>query len=253
MTIRENEPLLICELGLHGDGSIQYYLQAIDAIRDWWTGWPPIGIKTQAWSLEGEFAQRMQERQGRLPLACLPDFDHRQLMAACREAGFAYGITFHDPQAVPEWAGELDFVKCKLVTAREVWQAVIPVAKRIVATSGGAAFISPANVWRRMRGWWGCPNNERYRSPNSGDPRGYSCHAVPELAMVYAADAARGWWENQADALEGDVWHPPANTIEVHVSHRSLHRRPLPADMCVSLSLAQFKELATTIGTTWSR
>lgn len=227
-------PLLICEAGLHGEGNLFYYQNIVATIRSWWSGWPPIALKTQHWTPEGEWAQKIERVHGREPLACLSLEDHEDLHAYCRAAGILYGITCHDALA-----GEVirkvapDFVKLALGANPATCLPAVPGLMRpiIQTTRSGRPEGGFANPVRTMQGYPGCPNNMPWTSGV-----GYSCHAVPTLGMRYAVDAARssGCW-----------------TIEVHVTTRERYKRPLPADMAVSLSLDQFAALAQQLGEIW--
>lgn len=218
-------PLLICELGLHGDGDPAYYSHAIDGIVKRWTGWPPIAVKTQLWKHSGDWAQQIIRELGRVPLTPLSAQGLRFLKAYCHDRGLQFGCTAHDPQSVEVLRGvEPDFLKlgarADLATVDAAVISELPLVSSSPHTAQG----------RRME----CVSAYPANAPWTGPTPGYSCHSVPGLAQQHVLQAAPHCW-----------------TIEVHVSARPKSVRPLPADMCVSLGVEEFMDLATEVGKVW--
>lgn len=223
------KPLLICELGLHGDGDLGYHTRIVDQIVREWSGWPPIAIKVQKWSPAGVWAKRMQQDLGRLPLPCLSHQNLRILSSYCRDRGLLFGCTAHDTESMPViQAAGVDFVKLGARADRIVLTHALATGLPIVSSMAPSA---DASVWVHLQCTSAYPANE----PWTQEGFGYSCHAVPALAKRFVVAAA-----------------PRCHTIEVHVSARPKSVRPLPADMCVSLSVEEFLELAAEVGAIWS-
>lgn len=219
------EPLLICELGLHGDGDPAYYTRIVDEIVKSWTGWPPLAVKTQLWHPKGEWARKITEDMDRPPLATMNAQALRFLKAYCRDRGLQFGCTAHDPQSVEVLQGvDPDFLKlgarANLATVDAAVNSGLPLVTSSHHTAKG----------RQME----CVSAYPANTPWMGTLPGYSCHCVPGLAQKFVLQAAPHCW-----------------TIEVHVSARPLSVRPLPADMCVSLRVPEFLELATEVGKVW--
>src|SRR5512147_1204158 len=93
-------PLLIAEAGLHGNGLLNYYMELLNRIAGFSTGWPPIAIKTQYWLDEySPWALKVKAANKRMPLNCLSLGDLLQFASACDKLGIGFGVTIHDTLA----------------------------------------------------------------------------------------------------------------------------------------------------------
>lgn len=248
---------LIVEAGLHGEGDPLYYLHMINALRAEWSGWPPIVFKIQHWcDNESPWFRRTADLHGRPPLASvkLCDLEHIGLVAW--EAGFGFAVTFHD-QAGAESAftgvmpplthiklGSFDFAQAplrKTVVSQcnssdiGLIASVFGVSDLVLADILAQTWFPKGTVF--LTGEARYPSNHMFRKIGiiSDFSQGYSAHNVPGLALEYATNAL----------LEG------ANVIELHVTMRHYHKRPLPGDMCVSLSIDEFMSVAKRVGQGW--
>lgn len=230
-------PLLVCELALHGEGDLSYYRDAVNRLARWWPGWPRIAIKWQVWTdPSSPWAGTVKAMHGRPPLKSLTVGQSHDLVYLCQEHGFLAGWTPHDLGAFPNLAGgcQPDFKKLGSFETKS-WGDGLYVASTddtIIAS------FPPGSVGLLRKDLYAleCVSAYPANAPWCGRGIGYSCHAVPSRAKVYALEAAvRG-----------------ASIIEVHVTMRSPGARPRPGDMCVSLSPGQFTELAELLGEVWS-
>lgn len=225
------EPLLICEAGLHGDGDIDYYLKMVESIRGWWTGWPRIAFKVQYYIERGP---RVMET--------LPGPALRELGHAVEAAGLLYAITPHDHHALDIVAATSpDILKLGSFGAadREMRKAARQTGLPLVLSTGqlpGSWLPEDMDGYRDAVGLQcisAYPANAIWDPHNPG---GYSCHAVPNLACDYCPEAAeRG-----------------CQVIELHITAREAWRRPQPKDYCVSYPLEKFRMLAEDIGRHWA-
>ena len=225
------KPYLICELGLHGEGSIDYHLRILKELAAGWPGWPPLIIKTQTWTDPGS-AWAKAVATDRAPLAALTPHMHRALSAQAHDYGFAYATTVHDvasfAELKPEW---FDFIKLGSfdLTQQDVCAAAAVFGRPLIVSEG--LKDAALGIERRLDCVSAYPANAPLQSQGS---RGYSCHSVPALIPTHVKQAA-----------------PYCHTIEVHVTARPRHIRPMPKDYCVSLSVPQFLDVAEMVGQIW--
>lgn len=236
-------PFLILEAGLHGEGSLNYYGSLIDQVAHWWTGWPRIVFKTQYWVDDhSSWYTQVTEAHGRPPLKSLDAHDLRLLARACRDTGFGFCITPHDHLALGYLFDEpnyLDFVKLGSAGAADpqmldhVRTNPRPwIVSTCLLSSSVIKGLARLDHVIQLSGTSAYPANK----PWDGEGDGYTAHNVPAIATELAVSAAsRG-----------------AQAIEVHVSIRRPETRPMPGDLCVSLTTGQFKDLAADVGCIWS-
>lgn len=245
------EPILIMELGLHGEGELDYHKRIVDGLVSWWPGWPNIVVKTQSWfDTDSPWVQEIRRCHGRMPLRALPANAHRQLSNYCRDRGLLYGVTMHDEASFEmldmmalDYAklGSFDATNENLVKLlasntnrtgypRPIWSEGIVNGPDWISRKLACANRYPANVSfiSLCRGHRKATGERQY---------GYSCHSVPKLAIQEVTEAAKFG----------------CHTLEVHVTARPPRVRPLPADYCVSLSVYQFARVARKLGQIWSK
>lgn len=233
------KPLLICELGLHGEGNLEYHTKIVDQIVRVWSGWPPLAIKVQLWTPGSPWAERIKKEHGRDPLLPLSfafaqrggvRSDMEVFRDYCRNRGLLFGCTAHDLVAVKVLSDSVkpDFIKLGARVDQYTARAAVETDMLIVSSVG---LGPPSDQVRRMECVSAYPANASW----SGGVPGYSCHAVPSLARKFVVQAA-----------------PRCSTIEVHVTARPKYVRPLPGDMPCSMSVEQFMELAEEVGAIWS-
>lgn len=236
------EPLLICEAGLHGDGSPKYYLDMIATLREQWTGWPPIAFKMQhSTDALSTWAQLIRKSTGRKPLLSVNyPGSLEQIAEACRDTGIIFMSTPHDTGAVELLAPYVNWFKLGAfdATRPEILDRIceltnIPVVMNVSRLATPVIRQLPNAVRRTITGVSAYPANEPWAGVLG---QGYSCHSVPGLIEKHVLDAAKH-----------------CSTIEVHVTTRLRHTRPLPGDMCVSLSFHNFMSLVTKVGEVWKQ
>ena len=242
MTYKHNEPLLICEAGLHGDGDHIYYLHMIKEIRSAWSGWPRLAFKMQHWSEDGRWAQLIREMHGREPLKSVNQSSRGMLeiRAACQDAGILLMTTPHDVQSAHFTAPFVDMFKLGShdATQPDLVDAVAAVGKPTVANVYKLTIPQQDGLqkkFKRLRMTSGVPAYPANATIDGNSSIGYSCHSVPSLISKHVLYAA-----------------PRCNTIEVHVTYRTRCARQLPGDMCVSMSLPDFLQLAEDVGAVWN-
>ena len=222
------KPYLIAELGLHGEGRLDYYIGIVSQIAESWTGWPHIMIKTQSWlETDSPWTLEVQKRHGRAPLASLTAADHGRLKQWCNGMGFPYAVTMHDVQSCQ--AVDCDYVKLGAFDnlQGDIRAAAAKLGKPVIASGSPFSDLIPERVLSVVSKY---PANIGY----SGSSGGYSCHSVPQLAWTQVLAAA-----------------PHCHTIEVHVTDRPVTARPQPGDLCVSMRTQQFINLSKEIGQIW--
>lgn len=249
-------PFLIIEAGLHGDGDAEYYLLLIKALRSQWSGWPRIVFKMQHYvSSNGPWADKVRAIHGRPPLDAVSLNDLSVIGNTAREAGFGYAVTFHDQDSLREACegsviplthiklGSFDFSQPALrnrvsgTCSLRNWGLVASVFGVSVQTLNEilrTEHFPPGTVL--LTGEAKYPSNKPMPQLATHYAVGYSAHNVPSLAF-----------SRIQDAVEGD-----ARVVEVHVTMRPRDRRPLPGDMCVSVTVDQFMDIAEMCGEIWS-
>lgn len=224
-------PLLVCEAGLHADGDPEYYLRMVREIRSWWTGWPRVAFKIQRWSGESTWTGAIQETTGRMPLKSISRFEAVEVHRACSYAGLLFGVTAHDTRVLDTL--QADYIKLGSFDAAR--DGMLAAAKKtglpvIASFPPGAGELIRTDIYPLE-----CVSKYPANALWQGGGIGYSCHSTPATAYMHVLGAAE----------EG------ARIIEVHVTLRSPEERPLPGDMPVSHSMAQFRELAESLGNLW--
>ena len=241
------QPVLICEAALHGDGNAAYYLRMIETLHNHWTGWPKLVFKMQHWTnTDSEWARLIECATGRQPLLSVNgEFGLHDIAKACKDAGFIFMSTPHDLGAVQLLEPYVDWFKLGAfdATQPELVDAVARTGKPTVISISRLAGLGVSAVVKRwpelkqprlLNGVSAYPANEPWFGLEG--KHGYSCHSVPSLIEKHVLDAAKH-----------------CQTIEVHVTTRSCSARPLPADMCVSLDILDFIDLATEVGSIWKQ
>lgn len=226
-------PLLIAELGLHGEGQLEYHTSIVDQIVREWTGWPPIMIKTQTWGYTtSPWASAIRMATRRSPLDALSADRQRHLAAYCHDRGLLYGVTIHDTSKLID-PGTVDYIKLGSfdLTQPDVVEFAVSQGVPLIVSEGLTKAPSDLGAERKM---W-CVSKYPANVAPAYAVEGFSCHSVPSLVETHVLQAA-----------------PHAWTIEVHVTDRPQHVRPLPADMCVSVGVAHFMEIARALGEVWS-
>lgn len=233
--MRLKRPLLIAELGLHGEGHLPYYLDIVGRIASGWRGWPNIAIKTQSWAAPFRpWASAIRKATGREPLLGLSSDDLERLQQYCTERGLLFGTTVHDTGVcLPE--RPLDFLKLGSFDATQ------PDLVEYVQSYGVPLVVSEGMT--KGHGLYGPDVTQLWcvsRYPANLTPpyraSGVSLHSVPSLAKRHALQCAHHAW-----------------TIELHVTARPTTIFPRPADYCVSVGVTQFLEIAELIGEIWTQ